>query len=203
MAAGATNTNGKGGPLGPLSLDNANSRVIGIEAANNGVDEPWPKVQQNNYQILVRALCKAYSIPTTNVYSHYEWAPTRKIDPAGPSRWQDNPSTKPWIMDKFRTELVYVPPTDGGSSTASKDDLRSVLNEGQAFGAGANPDFQGKPWAETNYNMANNVNGIYNNVVLYDLPKKIDDIQAQVNSLVNLVAGLSRMVQSGRSAGST
>ena len=47
LAAGASNTNGKGGPWGPLPLDSANSRVIGIEAGNDGVGEAWPDVMQD------------------------------------------------------------------------------------------------------------------------------------------------------------
>ena len=55
-AAGATNTNGKGGPLGPLPQNSANSRVIGIEAGNNGLGEPWPDVMQESYVAGVAAL---------------------------------------------------------------------------------------------------------------------------------------------------
>ena len=43
LAAGATNTNGKGGPWGPIPANSANSRVIGIEAGNNGIGEPGPR----------------------------------------------------------------------------------------------------------------------------------------------------------------
>src|SRR5262245_30525944 len=43
IAAGATNTNGKGGPLtfskGTVPLDSMNTRAVGIEAGNDGLGE--------------------------------------------------------------------------------------------------------------------------------------------------------------------
>jgi len=36
------------------------------------------------YEILDAALCKAYGIaPLSDIMAHFEWAPTRKIDPWG------------------------------------------------------------------------------------------------------------------------
>jgi hypothetical protein len=49
LAGGATNTNGKGGPFGRIPANSANSRVLGIEAGNNGIGEPWPEVMQDSY----------------------------------------------------------------------------------------------------------------------------------------------------------
>ena len=87
-AAGATNTNGKGGPLGPLPQHSANSRVIGIEAGNDGVGEPWPAVDAGQPTSPAwRRWPTAYRIDAARVYGHHEWAPGRKIDPAGPSRF--------------------------------------------------------------------------------------------------------------------
>ncbi|MET0323867.1 MAG: N-acetylmuramoyl-L-alanine amidase [Ilumatobacteraceae bacterium] len=105
MAAGATNTNGKGGPLGPLPLDSANSRVIGIEAGNNGIGEPWPEAMQDAYVAGVAALADQYAIPTARVYAHFEWAPGRKIDPAGPSRFGTINASQCWNMDAFRAAV--------------------------------------------------------------------------------------------------
>jgi hypothetical protein len=102
-AAGATNTNGSGGPLGPVPKDSMNSCAIGIEAGNNGTGEPWPDVQQDAYVTLASALCSAYGIPTSQVYSHAEWAPSRKVDPAGPSRWAKSGT---WPMDPFRSDVA-------------------------------------------------------------------------------------------------
>jgi len=106
-ASGPTNTNGAGGPLGTVPKDQMNAHAIGIEIANTGVGEPYPTAQQDAVVKMVRALCSSYGI--SQVYSHFEWAPGRKIDPTGPSRW--SPSGGKWNMDAFRTEVFNAPPT--------------------------------------------------------------------------------------------
>ena len=63
LAAGASNTNGAGGPWGPIPLDSANSRVIGIEAGNDGIGEAWPDVMQDAYVKGVAALAERFGIP--------------------------------------------------------------------------------------------------------------------------------------------
>jgi hypothetical protein len=106
IAAGATNTNGAGGPLGGVPEDSMNTSAIGIEAGNDGTGEPWPDIQQDAYVTLVRYLCAAYDID--RCYHHQEWAPTRKVDCAGPSRWAASGS---WDYDAFRADLAgSVPP---------------------------------------------------------------------------------------------
>ena len=105
LAAGASNTNGKGGPWGPLPLDSANSRVIGIEAGNDGVGEVWPDVMQDSYVAGVAALASHYGVDTGNVLAHHEWAPARKVDPAGPSRFGAINGSKSWDMDTFRAAV--------------------------------------------------------------------------------------------------
>jgi hypothetical protein len=101
MAAGATNTNGKGGPIDNVPADSMNTYAIGIEAGNNGVGELWPMAQQDAYLKLVNALKSAYGI--SNVRSHWEYAPGRKIDPAGSSQWASGSAS--WNMDAFRASL--------------------------------------------------------------------------------------------------
>jgi N-acetylmuramoyl-L-alanine amidase/LysM domain/Putative peptidoglycan binding domain len=105
LAGGATNTNGAGGPWGPIPLDSANSRVIGIEAGNNGVGEPWPDAMQDSYVAGVAALANAYDIDLDNILAHREWAPTRKVDPAGPSRFGSVNSSRSWDMNLFRAAV--------------------------------------------------------------------------------------------------
>jgi hypothetical protein len=105
-AGGPTNTNGAGGPLGTVPKDQMNAHAIGIEIANTGVGEPYPTVQQDAVVKMVRALCSRYGI--SQVFSHFEWAPGRKIDPTGPSRW--SPQGGKWNMDAFRTEVFTTPP---------------------------------------------------------------------------------------------
>lgn len=129
-AAGASNTQGKGGPYkcsrGTIPLDQGNRYTIAIEAANNGLGEPWPAHQQDSYARGIAALIVglrdqgAYDAaarrhrpitldPAVDPIAHFEWAPTRKIDPAGPSKWADtNDRYQRWRMDDFRSDVAAV-----------------------------------------------------------------------------------------------
>ncbi len=124
IAAGATNTNGSGGPIDGVPANSMNSYAIGIEAGNNGVGEVWPDPQQSAYVALVAALCGAYAIPY--VRAHFEWAPGRKVDPAGPSRWS-KPSggggANLWRMDDFRADLA----TGGGAETVEVSEMLTIF----------------------------------------------------------------------------
>ena len=113
MAGRAANTNGSGqDPCGIVLDDGMNSKCIAIEAGNNGVGEPWPEPQQDCYVKLVAALGSAYGIADEQVHSHFEWAPGRKIDPAGESRYASGSAM--WDMDHFRDDVAAgggtVPP---------------------------------------------------------------------------------------------
>jgi hypothetical protein len=112
--AGATNTSGKGGPMqcsgGTVPLDAGNRYLLSIEAANNGVGQPWPKAQTDSYVAGVRALCDAYGLTygRGDVNAHFEWT-SRKIDPAGPSPYATG--SQSWNMDAFRADLsIFIPP---------------------------------------------------------------------------------------------
>jgi peptidoglycan hydrolase-like protein with peptidoglycan-binding domain len=116
-AAGATNTNGAGrDPCGTAAPDTMNVHAIGIEASNNGQGEQWSQAMTDTYLRLVRGLCDRYGIPIGRVHSHEEYAPTRKIDPAGPPRFitpPDRPGTTIWNMSTVRAEVggTTPPPT--------------------------------------------------------------------------------------------
>jgi hypothetical protein len=114
-AAGATNTNGTGGPFttsqGVVAVDSMNTAAIGIEAVNTGVGEPWPQVQIDAYFTTTSALCAAYGLdPLTDVCTHAEWAPGRKIDPAvasaveGPWRPSSINSAGTWALGDIQAE---------------------------------------------------------------------------------------------------
>lgn len=104
LAGGPTNTNGKGDDKwgGGTPSNDMNRHAIGIEGANSGVGEPWPIVQQRAYVTLCAKLCDHYDIPINNVRAHFEWT-SRKIDPAGSSRYADGGNK--WDMDKFRGDV--------------------------------------------------------------------------------------------------
>ena len=127
-AAGATNTNGSGTDVcGVTADDSMNSSAIGIEAGNNGVGEPWPRVQQDSYVALVAALCDAYGIGVEQIHSHAQWASGRKIDPAGSSDWATGSNT--WHVPAFCDDVraVGAPPPDQGEN----DVLVNLITHGK------------------------------------------------------------------------
>jgi N-acetyl-anhydromuramyl-L-alanine amidase AmpD len=158
MAAGATNTAGKGGPYevsaGTIPLDSANSRTIGFEAANEGTGEPWPEIQQTSYLIAVEALCDAYGLDAErDVFGHFEWSPGRKYDPAGESRWATDADL--WDMDAFRADVADT--DEGGvmpDEQTVKRWVREVLDEGTAFGQTS--------WASTSAATLGGVQDLHN-----------------------------------------
>lgn len=168
IAAGAANHAGKGGPYttsaGVIPLDSANTRTIGIEAANTGVGEPWPTVQTDAYVRLVAALCDAYGLTVRDVLLHATWAETRKIDPAGPSPWASGSAT--WNLEAFRTSVAEVD-TEGDEPLTDDDFeriraiVRDELNTGAAYGSGGDPAYP-SAWAETNAKQARSVQELIN-----------------------------------------
>lgn len=143
IAAGATNTNGQGGPVDGCPADSMNSRAVSIEAGNNGTGEPWPTDQQDAYVTLCAALCDAYSIPVGRVLAHFEWAPDRKIDPAGPSKWaRTDDRYQRWDMDAFRGDVLQAltpaPEPPEVIDPPKETDMRYVLLPPS--------DLAGKPW---------------------------------------------------------
>lgn len=94
IAAGYANHAGYGGPHAGIPANQGNTYTIGIEAENNGVGEPWSKEQLNAYYRLCAALLVWIGVKDVNkVFGHKEWAPGRKIDPAGLN------------MDQFRANV--------------------------------------------------------------------------------------------------
>lgn len=115
-AAGATNTNGKGGPhavtRGVVPVDQMNTHAVSIEAANNGVGEWWPRVQIDAYFALSLMLSQRLGLSPLDICEHNVWAPDRKIDPAvaeavqGP--WQPHRanSSGTWLQIDVQDELA-------------------------------------------------------------------------------------------------
>lgn len=113
-AAGATNTQGKGGPYktskGTIPKDAGNRYMLSIEAANAGTGEPWPEVQQDAYAKLCHILVQKLGLSWGDIVAHFEWT-SRKYDPAGQSRYANGGAL--WDMDKFRGDcwLAYADET--------------------------------------------------------------------------------------------
>ncbi|MET0786325.1 MAG: N-acetylmuramoyl-L-alanine amidase [Paenisporosarcina sp.] len=141
--AGASNTQGKGGPLnclnGTVPKDKGNQYMIAIEAANNGVGEPWPQVQTDNYVRMVRQLCEHYRLSFgQDVYGHFDYCapscPGRKVDPAGPSPFGSVNANHTWDINAFRAAVVNSaltpqpePPTPEEPPEEDEDMTRSLL----------------------------------------------------------------------------
>ena len=128
-AAGATNCQGKGGPVGcsggTVPLDKGNRYGIAIEAANDGIGEPWPACQQDAYVTLVAALVAAYDLEAGDVYAHFEWT-SRKIDPAGQSSYASGSSS--WNMERFREDVQHELTGNAteGNDDVTDDDVRRI-----------------------------------------------------------------------------
>lgn len=127
-AAGATNTNGKGGPYpvsrGTIPADQMNTYAVGIEAANDGQGEPWPLEQIDAYFVLSLTLTGRLGLSPVDVCTHQVWAPTRKIDPARADavigEWRPSSSTSAGTWDLFDIQAELLerageppPPTPG------------------------------------------------------------------------------------------
>lgn len=129
MAAGACNTQGKGGPMLGVPQDQGNQRLIGIEQGNNGVGETYTTAQQNAIEWLIERLLatygKRFGWGAGNVISHHEWAPTRKCDPGGPSRWTGGVpgcgAAFLWDMDRFRGSVSTGSTEEGGFILTPED----------------------------------------------------------------------------------
>ena len=113
-AGGASNHAGKGGPWtasrGIVPLDSANSRMLGIEAQNTGTGEYWPEQMIDAYERLLAAINNAYGLnPMLDEPAHFQWAPSRKIDPWGGNQSTTGfPYTGPhsWDMGGFNQNVA-------------------------------------------------------------------------------------------------
>ena len=116
IAAGGTNTNGKGYARsftrGTVPDDRMNEFAIGIEMGNDGIGEAYPQ-QQIDAVFAASNACNAMcGNSPMDVCTHNEWAPDRKIDPAtsfavqGP--WQPGKSTSSgtWELADIQNECA-------------------------------------------------------------------------------------------------
>lgn len=128
VAAGAANTQGKGGPSkfsrGTCPLDQGNTHLWAIEIANNGVGEPWPQEQIDAAFLGSNALNAHWHNQPDDVITHALGSgngyTSRKIDPAtaaavkGSWRPASSNSSGTWDLDDLRAECrrraVVIPP---------------------------------------------------------------------------------------------
>lgn len=161
-AAGATNTNGKGGPLtvsrGTVPADSMNTHAIGIEAANNGTGEAWSTAQIDAYFAVSNALAAAYGLAVTDLATHAAWAPDRKIDPAVAGAvqgaWQPSAinASGTWSLADVRAEAVNratvapLPPTPPNGDDDMQWTIINVVDAGATFVGLSNGSIA--PWVE-------------------------------------------------------
>lgn len=121
IASGPTYTEGAGGPLGIIPENRGNDVSFSNEIASWGAPlSVYPQEQQD----AVAAFAHHAAIIAADVwdwpddpfaphrtFAHFEWAPTRKVDPRGVSRW--SPDGGMWDMDAFRAELRNNQPPPG------------------------------------------------------------------------------------------
>jgi len=140
-AAGATNTNGTGGPVevssGVVPVDQMNTHAISIEAVNTGVGEAWPVEQIDAYFALTIALAEAYGLDPGDIVSHAVWSPGRKIDPAtadaveGPWQPRSTNTSGTWNLDDIRAEArarAAIPPIGDEMTPEQAAQLTATLN---------------------------------------------------------------------------
>ena len=124
LAAGASNTAGRGGPMnfsrGQIPLDSGNTRSVAIEAANNGVGQAWSQAQIDAFFKISNAINKKLGNKPADLYTHHGYAPTRKIDPAttlavqGPWKPSSVNQQRTWSQTDVRNEATR---RSGGTTT--------------------------------------------------------------------------------------
>jgi hypothetical protein len=115
LAAGATNTNGKGSGVrdtsrGTVPADDMNRYAVGMEIGNNGVGEPYSKECIDAAFTVSLVVCDNCGLLPTDVIHHQAYAPDRKVDPATCTAvqggWypQSVTSSGTWSLDDLRAE---------------------------------------------------------------------------------------------------
>lgn len=110
IADGRANHAGAGGPWGGwLPEGQGNHRLIGFECVNSGVGEPWATEMVVAMEIGSAAVLRYLGHDASRCLFHHEYAPTRKIDPAGPNtRIALRPGDRSmrWVGDSFRARVT-------------------------------------------------------------------------------------------------
>lgn len=113
IASGPTYTEGSGGPRGTIPANGGNTVCFSNEIASWGADNsPYPNPQQHAALVLaavvgeIAAEIYEWTEPAWHPwrnFAHFEWAPGRKVDPRGVSRW--SPQGGLWNMNAFRADI--------------------------------------------------------------------------------------------------
>lgn len=127
LAAGATNTNGKGYSVpfsrGTVPQDGMNTRAVGVEMGNDGIGESWPQVQVDAMFTVSNTVNAYLGNQPDDMCTHQFYAPDRKIDPAttnveGPWVPSAVNSSGSWHRGEVQAECIaryewtHLPPED-------------------------------------------------------------------------------------------
>ena len=141
IASGRCNHAGKG-VLPWVPLDQGNTHLLATEAVNDGIGELWAPEMVEAYEIGTAAMLRHLGLGSDRATTHSEYAPTRKIDPAGPTggRIATLPGRSTWSPVAWRERIadrlrVPVPPPSSGSPL--EDDPMILTNREPWFGAPA------------------------------------------------------------------
>jgi hypothetical protein len=140
LAAGATNTNGKGSGVvwsrGRVPDDSMNTYAVGMEIANNGVGEPYPVAQIDAAFAASVAIVTALGLADSDISHHNRWAPDRKVDPATAAAvqggWQPGSCTSSgtWdladLVDEHRRRCAGQSPEEGDMTPEESQQLAAV-----------------------------------------------------------------------------
>lgn len=136
LAAGATNTNGKGQSLafsrGTVPADSMNLWAIGVEIANSGVGEQYPQAQIDAMFTVSNVHAARLGWQPADLAGHWDYAPTRKIDPAvndigGPWAPGSVNSSRTWRVADVRAEATRRAAGPGPTPPPEEDDMTITL----------------------------------------------------------------------------
>lgn len=180
QAAGATNTQGRGGPFsfskGTCPQDQGNRFILSIEASNSGTGQAWPTIQQKSYVHGCAVLCDWLGLKPSDCIAHFEWT-NRKVDPAGNSRYATG--SNKWGMNTFRSDIANVlqtiqAPPDEGDDDMTDAQLKAITDRLDKIAASAKlveirSDYLVNKWAQEMLTLARTdgvrMNSLTNNTV--------------------------------------
>lgn len=133
IASGLANHAGLGGPWKNVPKDQGNYYLLGVEAESTGYGD-WTPAQLEAYPRGVAALLADFGLASDRAVAHKEWAPSRKIDPAG---W-------PGDMGGFRNtvQIQLAAGPQGEDMTPEQDERLKQIQE-QLTGSKVNGEFPG------------------------------------------------------------
>lgn len=160
-------------------ITTGNTSFIGIEAANDGVREPWPKVQLDAYYRGTLAILKHINGSVDNVIGHKEWT-TRKIDPNG----IDMTEVRSTLNRMMNPSLPNLPAgLDWGSGGLPSVPQRPVLRRGAR---GDDVVFLQKRLSHHGFSVGN-VDGIFGVITEQSVRRFQQDKRLSVDGIVGRI----------------